>query len=324
MSSRKTILVLGGGPDAEREVSLNSARGVAEGLRESGRYDVVERTIDRVSLSDLRDMPGDAVFPVLHGSYGEGGPLQDLMEQDGRPYVGCGPRAARLAMDKLATKLAAARVGIPTPEAAVVNLKDQACPLPLPVVAKPVHDGSSVGLHICKTAARWSAAIEAVAEDVRQRPGRAYLVERFIRGRELTVGLLDGKPLPIIQIVPADGPYDYEAKYTRDDTQYLLDPELPLGVADTVRRHAAALARELGVRHLARVDFMLDETGTAWLLELNTMPGFTSHSLVPKAARHTGMSMAQLCAALADLAFRDHRPARAGEVTTLGGVPCPV
>ena len=318
----KSILVLGGGPDAEREVSLNSARGVAAGLRESGRYEVAERTIDRVTLSELRDMPGDAVFPVLHGSYGEGGPLQDLLEQDGRPYVGCGPRAARLAMDKLATKLAAARLGIPTPDAAIINLKDDACPFPLPVVVKPVHDGSSVGLHICKTAGRWAEAIDAVRDDCRDRPGRVYMIERFIRGRELTVGLLDGKPLPIIHIVPADGPYDYEAKYTRDDTRYLLDPELPAGVGATVQQHAAALARGLGVRHLARADFMLDESGAPWLLELNTMPGFTSHSLVPKAARHTGMSMAQLCAALADLAFRD-QPAHAG-VTTRGGVPCPV
>jgi D-alanine-D-alanine ligase len=208
-------------------------------------------------------------------------------------------------MDKMTTKLCAARAGVPTPEACVLNLKDSACPLPFPVVLKPIHDGSSVGLHICRTADSWSRTLEEIAEDVRAHPQRVYMVERFIAGRELTVGLIDGRALPTIQIVPAEGPYDYEAKYTRDDTQYLLDPELPPGVDERVKAHAAAVCRLVGVRHLARVDFMLDQTGTAWLLEVNTMPGFTSHSLVPKAAGHAGMPMSELCGALVDLARRD-------------------
>ncbi len=307
--SRKTsltaVLVLGGGPDAEREVSLNSAAGIAQGLRASGRYEAIERTIDRITAEQLKAMPGEVIFPVLHGCYGEGGPLQDLLERDGRPFVGCGARAARAAMDKMTTKLCAARAGVPTPEACVLNLKDSACPLPFPVVLKPIHDGSSVGLHICRTADAWARTVEEIADDVRAHPQRVYMVERFIAGRELTVGLIDGRALPTIQIVPGEGPYDYEAKYTRDDTQYLLDPELPPGVGERVKAHAAAVCRLVGVRHLARVDFMLDQTGTAWLLEVNTMPGFTSHSLVPKAAGHAGMSMPELCAALADLARRD-------------------
>ena len=301
----KTVLVLGGGPDAERAVSLDSAAGVAAALRASGRYSVTLQTIDRVTLAQLRAMPGDVIFPVLHGSFGEGGPLQDILEQARRPYVGSGPAAARLAMDKLATKLAAAAIGIPTAEACVLNLKDGACPLPFPVVVKPVHDGSSVGLHLVREASQWPSVRHAVEGDVRSRPERVYMVERLVAGKELTVGVIDGEALPTIHIQPADGAYDYEAKYHRDDTGYTCDPALPDGVDAAIKGHSVALCRVIGVRHVARVDFLLDRQGRPWLLELNTMPGFTSHSLVPKASRHAGRDMPALCAHLADLALRD-------------------
>jgi D-alanine-D-alanine ligase len=301
----KTVLVLGGGPDAEREVSLNSSKGVAEGLRASGKYKVEYKVIDRVSLAELKALPGDVIFPVLHGAFGEGGPLQDLMEQDGRAYVGCRPSAARWAMDKMATKLAAARAGIPTAEACIFNSKDEVPTVPVPLVLKPVHDGSSVGLHIVKEPASWPAARAAVAADIQSKPGRAYLMERYIAGRELTVGLLDGQPLPIIHIAPADGPYDYEAKYTRGDTKYHLDPQLPPGVAEQVREHASAMGKAIGARHVSRVDFLLDSQAQLWLLEINTMPGFTATSLVPKAARHIGIEMPELCARLVEMAVRD-------------------
>jgi D-alanine-D-alanine ligase len=305
-AARKTVLVLGGGPDAERQVSLDSAAGVAAAIRDSGRFDVVERTIDRITSAEFRALPGDVIFPVLHGAFGEGGPLQDILDRSGRPYVGSGPSAARWAMDKMATKLAASRVGIPTPEACVLNLRDEGCPLPFPVVVKPVHEGSSVGLHLVRSPEQWPAVRRAVAEDAATHPARVYMAERLIGGKELTVGLIDGRPLPTIHIQPADGPYDYEAKYHRDDTRYVLDPELPPGADAAVKDHATALARALGVRHVARVDYLLDEGARAWLLEINTMPGFTSHSLVPKAARHAGTSMPELCAGLVDLALRDH------------------
>jgi len=297
-----TVVVLGGGPDAEREVSLQSASAVASALREHTAFTVVGRTIDRITLEELRAIPGDVVFPALHGAFGEGGPMQDLLELDGRAYVGSGPRASRIAMDKLATKLYASSLGVPTPEACVINPKDERCPLPLPVVVKPVHEGSSVGLHICTTESAWRTALAEVREGK-----RVYLAERMIPGRELTVGLLDGAPLPLVQITPAQGVYDYEAKYNRDDTQYIVDPELPPGLAEAVSERSAALARHLGVRHLARVDFMLDGTGVPWLIELNTMPGFTSHSLVPMAARARGIEMDRLCAGLVEAALRDHR-----------------
>ncbi|MFN0131512.1 MAG: D-alanine--D-alanine ligase [Phycisphaerales bacterium] len=297
----KTVLVLGGGPDAEREVSLKSAAGVAEALRQSGRFKVEARTIEAVTLADLRGMPGDVVFPVLHGSFGEGGPLQDMLERDGRPYVGCRPKAARLAMDKIATKIAGLAVGIPTAEACILNSKDQQSPVGVPAVVKPVHDGSSVGLHICKDEAAWTRARAAVADDVKRSPGRAYMVERYIPGKEITCGLLDGKALPLIHIAPAHGVYDFEAKYTRDDTRYILDPQLSGTLTAKIKGYAETLFAALGARHVSRADFIVDAESRPWLLEINTMPGFTSHSLVPKAAAHAGVSMPELCARLAEM-----------------------
>ncbi|MBX3364982.1 MAG: D-alanine--D-alanine ligase [Phycisphaeraceae bacterium] len=300
------VLLLGGGPDAERQVSLNSAQSVAAALRSSGRWQVIEHTIEQhLSGDQLAALPGEVIFPILHGPWGEGGPLQDLLEADGRPYVSSGPVAARMAMDKIATKILAAGLGIPTAPSAVLNLADDVCPIGLPAVIKPVHEGSSVGLHICLDHTSWALAIASSRENHARVPNRVLMVERHIRGRELTVGMLDGSPLPIIEIQPAQGVYDYEAKYTREDTRYVINPELPSGVAERIARHSTLLARGLGVRHLARVDYLLDGAGVAWMLEINTLPGFTSHSLLPQAARAVGLTMPDLCTRLIELALRD-------------------
>lgn len=300
------VLVLGGGPDAERPVSLASAGAVSAALVEAG-YVVNARTIDRPTGMEIAAMTGDVVFPALHGSFGEGGPMQDILEADGRPYVGAGPLASRLAMDKLATKAVAHRLGIPTPDATIFDIRDGACPFGWPVVLKPVHDGSSVGVHLCFDQQQWAIARERVAHDIRAQPGRVYMVERACVGRELTVGLLDGGALPLIEITAAEGFYDYDAKYERDDTGYAIEPDVPVAVAESVADWAQRLAGELGVRHLGRVDFMLDGDGRAWLLEINTIPGFTGHSLVPMAAARVGLDMPALCARLVELALRDGR-----------------
>ncbi|USN99041.1 MAG: D-alanine--D-alanine ligase [Phycisphaeraceae bacterium] len=305
MSGRPSVLVLGGGPGAEREISLASARGVGDALREAG-HEVHAETIGAVTLDQLRAMQGDVVFPVLHGSWGEGGPLQELLERDGRPFVGSRAGAARLAMDKVATKMEGARLGMTVSRTCLLNRDDAACPLPLPVVVKPVHEGSSVGLMMCHVEQDWDRAHERVRSG--EFGDRVFLIEPLIRGRELTAGLLAGengtlRPLPLIEIVPAAGVYDYEAKYTRGDTKYLVGPDLPAGVADRVRGDAVRLANAIGVRHLCRVDFLLDEHGAAWLLELNTMPGFTPTSLLPKAARHEGIEMPALVSGLVNAAM---------------------
>jgi len=308
---RLHVLVLMGGPDAEREVSLKSGSMVADALRRAG-VTVEERIIDRPSVEDLRAMPGDVIFPVLHGPFGEGGPLQELLEADGRPFVGSRPRAARMAMDKLATKTLARRLGIPTPPSRALRAGD-ACDLAPPLVIKPIDDGSTVDVFICRAQSEIENALAAIFGGSRRRD--RVMAERFIEGREITVGWVLGQTLPIIEIVPADGFYDYEAKYLRNDTDYVLAPEEPESWAHMRTKRppldarSAALARGfteelvrgIGARHVARVDFMVDADGP-WLLEINTMPGFTDHSLVPKAAAHAAIDFPTLCRSLVEAA----------------------
>lgn len=293
---RPRVLVLFGGPDAERPVSIESGRGVAAALSELGRHEVVPLEIHTVTVEELSAQRPDVVFPVLHGRWGEGGPLQELLEALQRPYVGCRPRAAALAMDKLATKLLASGEGVPTPRSQELR-PGEPCDVSPPLVLKPVDDGSSVDLRICRSADEVAAARQELHT---KRP--RLMAEQYVRGAEITAGILHGNVLPLIEIQPASGVYDYEAKYTRDDTRYVVDPPLATGVAEQIRRSALRVFERLGCRDLARVDFIVDERGP-WLLEVNTLPGFTSHSLVPKAAAHLGISMPELCGRLVDRAL---------------------
>ncbi|TVS08148.1 MAG: D-alanine--D-alanine ligase [Phycisphaerales bacterium] len=297
-----SVLVLGGGPDRERPVSLRSAAGVADALREAG-YEVNAQTVDKPSLDELKAMEGDVVFPVLHGPWGEGGPLQLLLEELGRPFVGSGADASVIAMDKLATaKLASAAPSVRISQKAMVDPSRDEPPGDLPLVVKPVRDGSSFGVYICTDEESWKSAIEKVRRDAAEDPSRRYFAEPYVKGRELTVSVLDGRALPVIEIVPASGVYDYQAKYERGDTKYLVDPELPGDLSRTVQNHALLTADAIGVRDLCRVDFIMDERSAPWMLEVNTMPGFTPSSLFPKAAKAAGLSMEKLCSKLVELA----------------------
>jgi len=308
MSQKPTVLVLMGGPDAEREVSLCSGKEVASALRAFGggnRFEVIEKIIDKPSALQLKAMGGDVIFPVLHGQWGEGGPLQEILESIGLPYVGSRPKPAALAMDKLATKTMLAAENVPTPPARQL-MPDDECDLEPPIVLKPVDDGSSVDLRICRTIQQ----IVAARRELHPKRGR-LLAERYINGREMTVGILCGQALPLIEIIP--GPsvefYDYQAKYTRDDTKYIIDPALPPGVAEQCTAMALKAFNVLGCRDVARADFMVDERGP-WFLEINTMPGFTTHSLVPMAGRKIGLEMPALCAKLVNAALgRNKSPA---------------
>lgn len=302
-----SVLVLGGGPDPEHAVSLQSARGVADALESTGEFRVIRRTIGAITQSDLAALEGDVIFPVLHGRWGEGGPLQQLLERDGRAFVGCGSRAARVAIDKVMSKTVAQSLGVRTSATAVLDAGDNVMPMDLPFVVKPIFEGSTIGLHVCRTAADWAHAREQSAAS-----GRPCLIEPYIPGREVTVGVIAGEggvaldALPVIQIVPADGLYDYEAKYVRDDTRYIVGGAgLASRVVEDVTRWTLALGRRIGVRHLCRADFLLDDEDRAWFLEINTMPGFTSHSLVPMAARAAGLEMGALCARLVHAATRE-------------------
>ena len=238
-------------------------------------------------------------FPFLHGHWGEGGPLQEELEKLAIPYVGCKPLAARRAMDKLVTKSLLANDNVPTPRSRQL-LADDACDLAPPLVLKPVDDGSSVDLRICHS----QAQVDQARQELHPRRGR-LMAESYIKGREITVGILLGKPLPLIEIIPSKQVeyYDYQAKYHRDDTRYVLDPDLPSGVAEECTRIALTAFERLGCRDIARADLIVDSNGCPWFLEINTMPGFTTHSLVPMAARKLGFEMPELCAKLVEAAL---------------------
>lgn len=303
------VLVLGGGPDAEREISLKSSAAVHKAAKDLGLFAEL-RIIDRPTQEEVNSWRESVVLPILHGRYGEGGTLQRMMERANLRFVGCRSEAARIAMDKMATKLAAARAGVPTSPGAIVDADDTVSPVGLPAVVKPVADGSSVGLHICRDQHAWERALKAVRDDQAKNPHRAYLAEPFIAGREVTAPLLgmpDGslKALPLVEIAAAKGVYDYEAKYTRNDTRYTVLPDLPEEVTLMVQEHAARVGLAIGVRHLARVDFLLPPDREPVMLEVNTMPGFTGTSLLPMAARADGMSMPALVEHLVRLAMAD-------------------
>lgn len=310
---KPVVAVLAGGPDAERPVSITSGTSIASALQESGRFEVRYLLIDRIETVDaLRDTIGhaDVVFPALHGHWGEGGPLQELLEADGRPFVGSGSKAAAMAMDKMACKqmVAGAPLRIPTPPACELRSATDECTVDPPLVLKPVDDGSSVDIRICHN--RTSVA-RARAE---LHPRRARLMaEQYIAGREFTVGIIGDAVSSLIEIVPAVAFYDYEAKYRRDDTRYVVEPEAVSEVIkDQMRAWALAIHRAVGARHLSRIDFRLEEgTDTPWFLEINTMPGFTSHSLVPMgAAACQGLKMPALCAKLVEMALGGEKYAR--------------
>lgn len=303
---RPAVVVLMGGPDAEREVSVLSGREVARALRACDRFEVLEQVIDRPDETALDAIGGDVVFPVLHGHWGEGGPLQEILERLGRPYVGSGPRAAALAMDKPATKRIVSAHGVRTPPDCCIRPGDP-CRLAPPLVLKPIDDGSSVDLRICLTAEE----VEAARAELHPRRG-PLMAERYVAGREITAGVLGGEVLPLIEITPAVAFYDYDAKYLRDDTRYTVDPDLPPRVAAACTEAALIAFHRLGCRDVGRADFIVDEHG-AWFLEINTMPGFTTHSLLPMAAAHRGLDMPALCRGLVDGALaRGTSPATVG------------
>ena len=303
-SAPQSILVLKGGPDAEREVSIASGTRVATALATFDDLRVVDRTIERPDVDELRGMVEDAradvVFPVLHGPWGEGGSLQALLEAMDIPFVGSGSVAASHAMDKLRTKATVASLGIATPAAVAIEA-DRPVELPPPLVVKPVADGSSVGVRMARTTTELEALLGL--EDAGH--GR-LMAEALVEGRELTVGLLGGRPLPIIEIVPSEGWYDYEAKYERSDTRYVVEPSLPAGVAERLHEWSGRIAEAMSIRDLGRVDWMLP-AGDApdprpMFLEVNTIPGMTDHSLLPKAAAATGVDFPTLCRSIVDSA----------------------
>lgn len=295
MAESWTVLVLGGGPDRERPVSLKSAACVAEALRKAG-HTVLESDVMPDELGALEGR-FDVVFPVLHGRWGEGGPLQKILDARGLRYVGCREQAAKLAMDKALSKQVAEQVGVRT---APYQMLKRGVPLLLkaPLVLKPINEGSSFGVEICKQEELVPAARARLEKDFDR-----LMAEQYVDGREVAVGVLDGRPLPPILIVPAAEFYDFQAKYDRNDTRYDFDLGLPTDQVRKLQSDAVKIYDGVGARHLSRVDFILDQQNVPWFLEINTLPGFTDHSLFPKAAERTGLPMPALCDKLVRLAM---------------------
>jgi len=292
------VAVLYGGISAEREVSLSSGEKVIAALREAG-FDV--RPIDvgadlGAVIAALTPKP-DAVFNALHGRFGEDGAIQGVLDWMGIPYTHSGVRASALAMDKIAAKAVFAAAGLPVAAGRLVEMPEleAADPMPRPYVVKPANEGSSVGVHIVRQgdnrrveiARSWSY-------------GNAALVEEYIAGRELTVGVMGERALAVTEIVASHSFYDYESKYADGGSRHVIPARIDAATYDRAMQVAVAAHRALGCRGASRADFRYDDTvetpGRLVLLEVNTQPGLTPTSLLPEQAAHLGMSFPRLCA----------------------------
>ncbi|EEG07897.1 D-alanine--D-alanine ligase [Pseudogulbenkiania ferrooxidans] len=294
------VAVMMGGTSAEREVSLMSGGGVLKALQSQGvdahAFDPAEKP-----LAALKDEGFERVFIALHGPFGEDGTLQGALETMGMPYTGCGVMASAIGMDKWRTKLLWQGAGLPIP--AFVLLADDSnfaaveAQLGLPLFVKPATEGSSIGV----TKVKHPGELRAAYEEAR-RYDKLVIAEAFVGGGEYTCAIIGDKALPTIKIEPATEFYDYQAKYFRDDTVYRCPSGLSAEVELRARELALTAFKVLGGRGWGRVDFLMDEAGGIYLLEVNTSPGMTSHSLVPMAARVEGLSYEELCLAILDMA----------------------
>ena len=298
MTTPLHITVLRGGPSAEREVSLRSGAAVAQALRSLGHQ-----------VDEVDPIPGDlqipagtqVVFLALHGTYGDDGTVQSELEELGLPYTGCGVSASLYAFDKILTKRRCLKAGVPS--ARFERFIDASAPWPNgwkpPVVLKPTRQGSSVGLQFVDRIEDFPSAL---AESLGH--GGEVLMEERIVGRETTVGILDGSPLPVVEVRPKSGSYDYANKYTAGRTEYFCPADFEAAVTAQIQQAALAAFHAVGGRDYARVDVMVQPDGLPVVLEVNTLPGMTETSLLPKAAAAAGIPFPQLCERMVQLALR--------------------
>ena len=281
----KRIAVLMGGTSSEREVSLMSGKNVAEALASLGKYEVIPVDVKDDTL-DAMPKDVDAAYIALHGGWGENGGVQAALNALKIPYTGPGVLASQIAMDKVKTKMVLEMKNVPTAKWGLANPDTEKSPLPLPVVVKPPCDGSSVGISKVSSEDQWKPALKLAGSD-------PILVEEFVPGREFTVAVVDGEAWPVIEIVAKGGWYGYEEKYNSEETKYpfLEDNDL----APKMQKIAVDAYKAVGCRGVTRVDFRVSPLGRCYVLELNTSPGFTSHSLVPKSGIRTGLTFAGVC-----------------------------
>ncbi|MBI5307904.1 MAG: D-alanine--D-alanine ligase [Planctomycetes bacterium] len=313
-----------GGISPEREVSLRSGKAVAQALKNAG-FNVFCIDVKDEKIEELDHREIDVAFIALHGYFGEDGRVQHLLESKGIPYTGSGVNASKIAMDKLATKKCFVNAGLKTPDYLVVTEFQECAEIQrtitkfgLPVVLKPPQNGSSIGISIIRDINDLKQGLTSAFKF-----GYELLIEKYVKGRELTIGILDDKALPIIEIKPSAEFFNYEAKYRDNKTEYLVvEPEqknsahaheklvcragaLPLNLYAKAQKLAEDAHRVLGCKGFSRVDMLMNEEGEFYLLEINTIPGFTEKSLLPKAAHAAGISFPSLCRKIAELAVRD-------------------
>lgn len=286
------VAVLYGGNSAEREVSLNSGNAVFAALTSQG-IDAVKIDTQNDLIAQLDNHEFDLAFIALHGVGGEDGTIQGLLEFYGLSYTGSGVKASAICMDKWRTKLIWMGLGLPTPRfikaESVAMLAAFSTQVGFPLMVKPALEGSSIGISKVKESSELKSAFESA-----QNTGSPVLAEQFITGKEYTVAILNGKALPAIELKPANDFYDYQAKYLQNDTEYLVPCDLEQAKEAELQRLAIKAYDALDCSGWGRVDFMQDENGQFWLIEVNTVPGMTDHSLVPMAAKAAGIEFPQL------------------------------
>ena len=303
MNGKLKIAVLTGGIGSERDISIQSGQCISQALI-AGGFDVVTADIQPDNLDILDDSSIDVFFPALHGEFGEDGRLQQILQDKSLVYTGSGPAASKLAFDKMASKEVFTEAGVATPAAIEFNADSDIEQLEIQLkyfengyVVKPIRVGSSVGVRIITDVQEVISAAEHTLKEFGD-----CMIEQFIPGKEITVGILDERTLPIIEIRSKTGFYDYQAKYIDEQTEYLFDTITGSDLITKIEREAMDCFRALGCRHFARVDFILSDEAIAYALEVNTIPGFTTHSLLPKAAARAGLTMSDLCSKIVEAA----------------------
>jgi D-alanine-D-alanine ligase len=301
MAQRLEITIMLGGPSAEREVSLRSGAQVAAALRSRGH--TVHELDPRDESWKLPEQT-EVVFLALHGTYGEDGTVQQRLEELGVAYTGCDPDASRIGFDKALTKQRCLSAGVPTARFTVVDSAAASWPMGWnpPVVLKPLRQGSSVGLQFVEKVADWSRALgEALRYDSQ------VLMEEKIVGRECTVGILGEQLLPVVEVRPKTGIYDYQTKYSSGTTEYFCPADFDEATTSRIQAAAYGAFKAIGGRDYSRVDVMVRASGEPVVLEVNTLPGMTETSLLPKAAAAAGLDYGQLCQRMVDLALKRSR-----------------
>lgn len=291
------VAVLMGAVGSERQVSLTSGKCVADALKKTRMLEVVEQDFMPDKPYILDDKSIDVFFLVFHGEFGEGGDMQEICERKKLLFTGCDSKSSRRAFDKMACKNAMQNANVPVPPVIEIRKAQQLNDIEAKIkalgnkfVVKPIRQGSSVGVKVVEGIDKAKLAVEECFEEFGD-----CMIEKFISGREFTVGILENKTLPIIEIKTVRQFYNYDAKYNDNDTQYLFDTLQDQQVIQKINDVALRSFNAVGCRDFSRVDVILGQDGVPYVIEINTIPGFTSHSLLPKAAAKAGMDMSQLC-----------------------------